>query len=51
MKITESEYNKLINKDIKWLKLNAVTSAERTHIITILKRSVGFYYKGKIKEK
>lgn len=44
-KITKESYKRLIDGDIEWLEKNTKESPERTHIVSVLKRSVELEYK------
>lgn len=45
--ISKDCYEKIIEKDIRWLLENTIDCLERTHIISILKDSIKRIYKDK----
>lgn len=43
-RMNRKEYERLIEKDIKWLRENTKPRLERDHIINVLQASINLYY-------
>lgn len=43
-RMNRKEYERLIEKDIKWLRENTKPRLERDHIINVLRDSINMYY-------